>query len=651
MKHLHRILNSLFFTTLLTPALFTTTAAALTFETVEPAQEMVTEQEPSEEKEQEQAALSAVAEDFSWSLENGVLTISGHGDMLDYNRGYGPNGYYSIDPPWYSSRTDITTVVIKNGITSIGNYAFSGCTSLTSITIPDSVTNIGRLAFKGCTSLTSITIPYSVTSIAESVFEGCTHLTSITIPNSVISIGWNTFYGCTGLTSIVIPDSVTSIGSSAFYGCTSLTSVTLGNGVTSIGGTAFFGCTSLSFVDISDLDAWCRIDFDDSSSNPLCYGAALYVNGVKLTEVVLSDEITAIKDYAFYKLKSLTSITLPDSVTSIGDSAFYGCTGLTSVALGNSVTSIGNFAFEDCTSLTSVALGNSVTSIGGYAFNNCRFASITIPSSVTRIHGSAFHFTPLSSVYIYDLSAWCKIKFTDEFFSFHSLYLNGTRVEQLILPGGISTIAAYTFAKTSGIKSVVIPKDVKLISQSAFGGCDSITEIYYTGTADEWERVRIADNNGSLPTATVYTDYVPDAMKITFSANTTDEVSALPNETSAVGSYVLPFTVPVRSGYNFLGWSTAPNGKATYQPGDTVEICAATTFYAVWKKTLLGDIDGNDTVDIDDAILLFQHSMLPELYPISYAGNVDFNKDGTVDIDDAVLLFQYSMLPDLYPLE
>lgn len=65
----------------------------------------------------------------------------------------------------------------------------------------------------------------------------------------------------------------------------------------------------------------------------------------------------------------------------------------------------------------------------------------------------------------------------------------------------------------------------------------------------------------------------------------------------------------------------------------------------------LGDIDGNDTVDIDDAVLLFQYSMLPELYPISYAGNLDFNKDGTVDIDDAVRLFQHSMLPDLYPLE
>ena len=88
-----------------------------------------------------------------------------------------------------------------------------------------------------------------------------------------------------------------------------------------------------------------------------------------------------------------------------------------------------------------------------------------------------------------------------------SLYLNGILIEQLILPSGISTISSNTFVNTSGIKSVVIPQDVKLISQYAFNGCNSIEEIYYTGTADEWERVCIADHNGSLSTAKVYTDY------------------------------------------------------------------------------------------------------------------------------------------------
>ncbi len=73
-------------------------------------------------------------------------------------------------------------------------------------------------------------------------------------------------------------------------------------------------------------------------------------------------------------------------------------------------------------------------------------------------------------------------------------------------------------------------------------------------------------------------------MRITFSANTTDTVSSLPNAASAIGSYKLPATVPVRNGYKFLGWSTVPDGKAAYQPGDTVEISADTTFYAVWAE-------------------------------------------------------------------
>lgn len=68
------------------------------------------------------------------------------------------------------------------------------------------------------------------------------------------------------------------------------------------------------------------------------------------------------------------------------------------------------------------------------------------------------------------------------------------------------------------------------------------------------------------------------------------------------------------------------------------------------SSQLLGDIDLDEDVDIDDAILLFQHSMVPDVYPIDYKGNVDFTKDGEVGIDDAILLFQYSMLPDVYPI-
>ena len=69
------------------------------------------------------------------------------------------------------------------------------------------------------------------------------------------------------------------------------------------------------------------------------------------------------------------------------------------------------------------------------------------------------------------------------------------------------------------------------------------------------------------------------------------------------------------------------------------------------RRYLPGDINGDDAVTLEDAVLLFQNSMLPELYPVDYPGDMDFNGDGNVDLDDAVYLFNYSMLPDLYPLQ
>ena len=181
---------------------------------------------------------------LTWTLDReGVLTISGSGDMYDYGLS---------DAPWYGIRSRVKSAVIADGVTSIGYKAFDDCTSLTSVTIPDSVTSIGYKAFDDCTSLTSVTIPDSVTSIGEFAFSGCTSLTSVTIPDSVTSIGGWAFYECTSLTSVTIPDSVTSIGNGAFKGCTSLTSVTIPGSVTRIGVGAFASCTSLTSVTIPD---------------------------------------------------------------------------------------------------------------------------------------------------------------------------------------------------------------------------------------------------------------------------------------------------------------------------------------------------------------------------------------------------------------
>ena len=130
----------------------------------------------------------------------------------------------------------------------------------------------------------TVTIPDGVTVIGSSALAGFYNLESITIPDSVTYISDNAFRHCTKLTNITIPDSVTYIGHEAFYGCNNLKSVTVGNGVTSVGSYAFEDCNSLNSIYISDLELWNNINFCNNS-NPLCYGANLYLNNnlVKFT--------------------------------------------------------------------------------------------------------------------------------------------------------------------------------------------------------------------------------------------------------------------------------------------------------------------------------------------------------------------------------
>ena len=254
---------------------------------------------------------------LTWTLDSeGVLTISGSGDMYNY-------GSSDFSAPWDGSRSRVKSVVIADGVTSIGEYAFFYCESLTSVTIPDSVTSIGKYAFFCCTSLTSVTIPDSVTSIGRFAFSNCTSLTSVTIPGSVTSIGLYAFASCTSLTGIWVAE-----GNSHYAN-----------------------------------DASGVLFNKDKTTLVQCPGA--------FAAYTIPDSVTSIGDNTFDHCTSLTSVTIPDSVTSIGEWAFYWCTSLTSVTIPDSVTSIGDNTFDHCTSLTSVTIPDGVTSIGWRAFSNC----------------------------------------------------------------------------------------------------------------------------------------------------------------------------------------------------------------------------------------------------------------------------------------
>ena len=93
---------------------------------------------------------------ISWNIMDSVLTISGTGDMPDFEY---------CQEPWYPFQDGFIKVVIEDSITSIGNSAFCNCRSFASIEIPCTIRDIGSYAFSGCVSLSNIKIPNSGTYI------------------------------------------------------------------------------------------------------------------------------------------------------------------------------------------------------------------------------------------------------------------------------------------------------------------------------------------------------------------------------------------------------------------------------------------------------------------------------------------------------
>jgi hypothetical protein len=154
---------------------------------------------------------------------------------------------------------------------------------------------------------------------------------------------------------------VTRIGTWAFSKNESITSLTIPKSITEIsfeggdGGQTpknFTGCPNLTSVYISDISAWCGINFGGTvrrywsdGCNPLMNGARLYLNGALVEDLIIPEGVTSITNCAFYNCNQITSVTLPDGLTSIGTYAFYGCNQINSVTFPNSLESIGNYAF------------------------------------------------------------------------------------------------------------------------------------------------------------------------------------------------------------------------------------------------------------------------------------------------------------------
>ncbi len=246
---------------------------------------------------------------FHWVLDDdGLLAITGTGDMPDWNPGA---------PPW-SRNSYVEKISVSEGITSIGNNTFMDIPYATTAELPDSLTSIGEYAFGQCIRLEQVKLPANLTSIGNNAFEGCTRLALEELPANVTSIGEYAFEKCTSLALTELPANLTSIGSRAFQNCTSLALTGLPAGVTTIERRAFYKCTNLA-----------------------------------LTE--LPAGVTSIGLKAFYGCTGLEQMKFPDSLNVIEESAFEGCENLRELTFtSNPAPNLESDVFSLCDALTAI---------------------------------------------------------------------------------------------------------------------------------------------------------------------------------------------------------------------------------------------------------------------------------------------------------
>lgn len=112
------------------------------------------------------------------------------------------------------------------------------------------------------------------------------------------------------------------------------------------------------------------------------------------------EDVTTIREYAFYNKKSITRIDLPNTITSIGQYGIASCSNLTELNLNEGLIGIGDQALTNLTSLTTLTIPSTVTSVG-YTFASGCTSLTTVkmlpvtPPSVTNLFGNG---TPVSRI-------------------------------------------------------------------------------------------------------------------------------------------------------------------------------------------------------------------------------------------------------------
>jgi hypothetical protein len=493
----------------------------------------------------------------------------------------------------------LASALFGDNLKTISNWAFSGCDKLETIKLGNSLETIGRGAFSGCEQLRQIDLPETVSEIGESAFSSCYGLSGLlTIPTGMKTVNASAFSGTnytvcempsnefvalngteriSHVETIIVPSDLANTYRDSnwgeMYDFVSNSGITVSVNVTAPGNLAkdIVSQTRKAPASVNKLiitgGQLNQDDFNVIKSNmTACFEidmsaadcADIYenaFNGKKVIKsIVLPNNATSIGEYAFSGCTILNSVLASDNMKKVAESAFSWCMELKKVDLGDNVseiggsafanaynlkdfrvpsalTTIGEYAFCNAGKLESIVLGSNVRSIGEYAFVNCNSLSdFSMPNTITSIGEGALSNTAITDI---DLSEFNYLTVIP-----NSLFNGSLQLQSVVFPKNVSSVGNSAFKDcTQLVDADFSETELSKIGEYAFSGCTSLASISLpestTNIADgAFESCRKLRNINILAVTP------PSAYKNTFK-NVANEVCTVSIPTDSFYDYLL----------------------------------------------------------------------------------------------------------------
>ena len=225
-------------------------------------------------------------------------------------------------------------------------------------------------------------------------------------------------------------------------------------------------------------------------------------------EIVLSEGITSISNFAFFGARGIKTINLPKSITKIGACSFEHSS-IETITLPENLEVIEDYLFYHCHNLKEVVCSDQLKYIGDGAFDDCPKLELTeydnayywgtktnphfalIKSKSTDIDSCDIH-ERTSIIYtsafqgcinLSQIELGSNIKYIGK----ESFYRSG--LEKIVIPDAVEYISYGAFRYCKNLKEITLGKAVNRIGVTAFDGCDNLARVYVYGDESNWNNI------------------------------------------------------------------------------------------------------------------------------------------------------------------